>query len=470
MIKSIQTTFCTFVYLTGVSLLHAAQAGEAPSVEGVEIGVPFGFGAHEFRWEKDANQNKLIDLGEVSHRAIGGEGWNLLEDEALYKSTIVARRLILQDPQPGVSYKSVPGRDLTAHVHYPEGWKASDRRPVIIWFHGGGFAGGSPRQFERFAKPLTKLGLVNIRVGYRLTVVDGRANAGAHKAAQDGRSAIRWVRKNAAKLGIDPQKIIAAGDSAGGALALATIRKDINDPQDDLSITATPNAIMGESAWVLMQKPGIEKNTIAWPILNLPKLPPIWLGYGGKDVGYKPGSPLGGEAFVKALEVKKGVQLATHYIADGDHGYGFRPHLFPLCLESMQQFLTKHGFLPVSEASVSTPRKPNLLIICADDLGYGDVQCYDPEGKMPTPQIDRLAAEGIRFTDAHTSSGVCFPSRYTLLTGRYHWRTAMNLGVLGNGGKPLISEDRLTIGSLAQQQGYRTACIGKWHVGMHWDV
>ncbi len=113
--------------------------------------------------------------------------------------------------------------------------------------------------------------------------------------------------------------------------------------------------------------------------------------------------------------------------------------------------------------------KPNIIVILADDLGYGDVQCYNPErGKIPTPNIDALAKQGMRFTDAHTSSGVCSPTRYTLLTGRYHWRTRLQNGIVGVWGEPLIAPDRLTIASLLKQQGYRTAAIGKWHLGWDW--
>ncbi len=114
---------------------------------------------------------------------------------------------------------------------------------------------------------------------------------------------------------------------------------------------------------------------------------------------------------------------------------------------------------------------PNIVIIYADDLGYGDVQCYNPErGKIPTPNIDRIAHEGMRFTDAHSSSGVCSPSRYTLLTGRYHWRTRLQRGIVGRWEPPVITPDRLTIASLAKQAGYNTACIGKWHLGWNWPI
>lgn len=116
-----------------------------------------------------------------------------------------------------------------------------------------------------------------------------------------------------------------------------------------------------------------------------------------------------------------------------------------------------------------TKEKPNVLIILADDMGYGDVQCYNPErGKILTPHLDRLAAQGMRFTDAHSSSGVCSPTRYSLLTGRYHWRSRLQAGIVPLWGKPLIAPDRLTIAGLAKQHGYHTACIGKWHLGWDW--
>lgn len=115
--------------------------------------------------------------------------------------------------------------------------------------------------------------------------------------------------------------------------------------------------------------------------------------------------------------------------------------------------------------------RPNILIILADDLGYGDMQAYNPQrGKIPTPHMDRLAAQGMRFTDGHSSSGCCSPTRYTLLTGRYHWRSRLQQGIVGVWGEPLIAPDRLTIGRLAQQHGYRTACIGKWHLGRDWPI
>lgn len=114
---------------------------------------------------------------------------------------------------------------------------------------------------------------------------------------------------------------------------------------------------------------------------------------------------------------------------------------------------------------------PNIVIILADDMGYGDPHCNNPDrGRIPTPHIDRLASQGMRFTDAHSSSGVCSPSRYALLTGRYHWRTRLQSGIVGLWGQPLIAPDRLTIAGLARGRGYRTAAIGKWHLGREWPI
>lgn len=113
---------------------------------------------------------------------------------------------------------------------------------------------------------------------------------------------------------------------------------------------------------------------------------------------------------------------------------------------------------------------PNIVIILADDMGWGDPGCYDPGSKVSTPHIDRLAREGMRFTDAHSESAVCTPTRYSILTGRYAWRTRLKKGVLWAWDKPLIKKGRLTLPAMLKQKGYRTAAIGKWHLGWDWPV
>jgi arylsulfatase A-like enzyme len=117
------------------------------------------------------------------------------------------------------------------------------------------------------------------------------------------------------------------------------------------------------------------------------------------------------------------------------------------------------------EAAKPAAARPNIVYILCDDLGWGDVQCNNPQGKIPTPNIDKLAAQGMRFTDAHSGSAVCTPTRYGILTGRYSWRTHLQARVLLGYDKPLIAADRLTVPALLKQQGYATACIGKWHLG-----
>ncbi|RHU23268.1 arylsulfatase [Parabacteroides sp. TM07-1AC] len=114
-------------------------------------------------------------------------------------------------------------------------------------------------------------------------------------------------------------------------------------------------------------------------------------------------------------------------------------------------------------------KKPNIVFIFADDMGYGDVSAFNENSKIQTTNIDRIANEGVAFTDAHSSSSVSTPSRYSLLTGRYNWRSDLKSGVLMGYNKALIAPDRRTIASVLRDQGYQTACIGKWHLGWDWN-
>ncbi|MFM7182312.1 MAG: sulfatase family protein [Verrucomicrobiales bacterium] len=114
------------------------------------------------------------------------------------------------------------------------------------------------------------------------------------------------------------------------------------------------------------------------------------------------------------------------------------------------------------------PSKPlNILLLYADDLGYGDLGCFNKDSKIPTPHLNRLANEGLRLTDAHSSSGVCTPSRYAMLTGRHHWRDFY--GIDSGFDKPFFKPGQLTLPAMLKAKGYTTACIGKWHLGWDWD-
>ena len=118
-------------------------------------------------------------------------------------------------------------------------------------------------------------------------------------------------------------------------------------------------------------------------------------------------------------------------------------------------------------AATALAAKPNIVILYADDLGLGDLRCFNPDSKIPTPNLDKLAAEGTRFTDAHSSSGICTPSRYAMLTGRYHWRDFH--GIDTGFDKPFFKNGQLTLPEMFRKSGYATACIGKWHLGWDWD-
>jgi arylsulfatase A-like enzyme len=125
-------------------------------------------------------------------------------------------------------------------------------------------------------------------------------------------------------------------------------------------------------------------------------------------------------------------------------------------------------FLVVLSVNSQAQQKPNIVYILADDLGIGDVSAYNPTGKIHTPAIDQLATEGVRFTDAHTSSSVCTPTRYGILTGRYNWRSRLKSGVLYGYDTTLLDPNRQTVASFLQKQGYETGIVGKWHLGWNW--
>ncbi|MCH2387313.1 MAG: sulfatase-like hydrolase/transferase, partial [Opitutales bacterium] len=119
------------------------------------------------------------------------------------------------------------------------------------------------------------------------------------------------------------------------------------------------------------------------------------------------------------------------------------------------------SILALLAAAIASAEKPNILVILVDDMGYGDAGCFNPDSKIATPYIDKLAAEGMMFRDAHAPGPLCHMSRYGLMTGRYPFRTDVTVWPT----KALIKEGQMTIASLLKSQGYYTAMVGKWHLG-----
>jgi arylsulfatase A-like enzyme len=131
-----------------------------------------------------------------------------------------------------------------------------------------------------------------------------------------------------------------------------------------------------------------------------------------------------------------------------------------------RKFLNAAGAVSLMPAQ---QRLPNIVYVLADDLGWGDLGCYNRESQIPTPNADGLASQGVRFTDMHSPSSVCTPTRYGILTGRYCWRTRLTSGVLQGYAPNLIEPGRMTVASMLRSRGYYTACVGKWHLGLGTD-
>ena len=128
------------------------------------------------------------------------------------------------------------------------------------------------------------------------------------------------------------------------------------------------------------------------------------------------------------------------------------------------------SFLMIFASACSSEKernKPNIVILYADDMDYGDVNIQNPDSKIPTPNLDNLASEGIRFTDAHSSSGIFSPSRFAMLTGTYHWRRQHD--IVNSFEKPFFNESDITLPQVLKENGYTTACFGKWHLGWNWE-
>lgn len=390
-------------------------------------------------------------------------------------------------PDKSVIYKTVDKVKLKMDVFLPNKHPVTAQAPAVVFFFGGGWNGGTTKQFFEQARYLNQFGVVSFCADYR---VRSRHKTTPFECVADGKSAIRWVRKHAKEYGVDPDRIIASGGSAGGHVAACTgLVPALDEPDEDQSISSVPNAMVlfnpvldttkkgfGNSRF----KPENEKQLSPCHLIRRGTAPTLLFhGTADKTVPFE-----NAERFARLMN-EAGNRCQLERFEGAGHGFFnglfFRPKSksdqpYQATMKTFVQFLRSLEYIPAAEAGPQaklskisfTKRKPlpNIIVIYTDDQGYGDVSALNPNAKFQTPNMDRLAREGISFTNGHSADSICTPSRYALLTGRYPWRTRMKRGVLGAEAKCLIAEGRMTLPSLLQANGYNTAMVGKWHLGM----
>ena len=343
--------------------------GTPGTIDGVDPGAHFSYGVHQFQWSADSNANRLIDLDEVEINVNGT--WQAV-DEDTFTNTIKRRRAGLY-MENGFIYKKTPTRDLALYIDFPDNWQESDKRPAIIWFFGGAWNTGTPYAFKSKADYFAKRGVVSVRVDYRIRTVDGIFNDG-FISGHDAKTALRWVRKNAGRLGIDPDRIIAGGDSAGGHLAVATQIPTLNDPTDDNSISTMVSALLLHNPYVVFINPE------SWVYqIGFKTLPPAWVSYGLKDKAAYDDDPSSkrsernGESFVKELS-EAGIPLKTYIKADAGHGFcSSPPHLGPSTLDA-DLFLQQCGLLEKGSAPLPQSSGRAMLNELLQKIEAGNLQ------------------------------------------------------------------------------------------------
>lgn len=258
---------------------------------------------------------------------------------------------LAKDLQPSrvLVYKKIGGRELQMHVFEPEGFKAGDKRACYLIIHGGGWTGGAPPRMYPFAAHYAKLGLVGISMSYRLH--SAKTGVSVFDCVKDARSAVRYIRAHAAELGIDPQKIVVSGGSAGGHLAVSTALFDkVNEEGDDLTISATPAALVLLFPVIDTSKEGYGQTKIGerWqelsPAHNVRAgLPPTLIFHGTGDTV----TPFAGaKAFHEAM-LKVGNRCELDINEGGAHGYLMRDKvLFDDTMKKTDAFLKSLGLLP----------------------------------------------------------------------------------------------------------------------------
>jgi acetyl esterase len=286
-------------------------------------------------------------------------GWLLLLAVAV--AMVGVGRLAAAESAPSAPfvYKTVGARRLTLEADFPPGWRSTDRRPVIVFFFGGGWSTGTPRQFQAQAEYFAQRGLVCLRANYR---VNSRDKVLADKCVEDARSALRWVRSHAAQLGADPQRIVAAGGSAGGHLAACTFfAEKINAPEDDLSVSARPNAMIlynpvfdmvalrEHSLGKVLQGLSGEVVTNMSPMYFIRQETPPTLVFDGTE-DFLNAQDREFEAKCRAV----GAPVEVRYTEGQPHGFFNKPPYLQQTTQTADEFLCRLGYLR-SEPKVPLP-------------------------------------------------------------------------------------------------------------------
>jgi arylsulfatase A-like enzyme/acetyl esterase/lipase len=401
-------------------------------------------------------------------------------------------------------YKRAGEMDLRMHIFEPAGGPKTNRA-AIVFFFGGGWNSGSPQQFEEHCRHFAERGMVAMAADYR---VRSRHGVQVVSCVADAKSAIAWVRKNAGRLGIDPDRIAAGGGSAGGHLAAATATLpgfDEDTAGADRNVRAprsVPDAlVLFNPALTLAPLAGFEAQELEFrmtperlgadakalsPAHHVKTgVPPTIIFHGREDktVPYE-----SVEVFARLMrEAGNRCELVGY---DGQ-GHGFfnfgrsGGRYFRETLARADEFLVSLGFLDVQGGDALSPAprpsglapvppRPNFVFLLADDLGLTDLKCYG-SSFHETPNLDQLARDGMRFTTFYTAGSVCSPTRASIMTGKYPPRTGITDWIPGQQvkGRKLeqlyprrqLALEEFTLAEAMKDAGYETIYAGKWHLG-----
>jgi acetyl esterase/lipase len=301
------------------------------------------------------------------------------------------------------TYKKTKQADLEMHVHSPPDWKPEDKRPAIVFFFGGGWTTGNIQQFEPQATYLASRGMVAARADYR---VKSRHGVAPDACVEDAKSAVRWLRQNAARLGVDPERIVASGGSAGGHIAACTACPGLDSEEGDVKISSRPNALLLFNPALrfagvpgMMQRIGNDEKLgeRISPTLHLTKdTPPALLFYGKRDDLLKQGE----EYVAKSKEVGHQADL---FLAEGaGHGFFNRSPWREKTLQRADEFLASLGYLkgrPTIQVEAAPPAGPKLPAPTHRDVHYGShernvLDFWPAKSERPTPVLVSIHGGG----------------------------------------------------------------------------